>query len=329
MEKVVVGIDIGGTNTEIGVVSPDGNIIARSRISTTQHGSDFDAYLNELVLGIKSCIKSCSDNVLIGIGIGAPNGNYYRGCIEQAPNLKWKGSLPITERLSAFFPGLPIKLTNDANAAAMGEMLFGAAVGYTDFVTITLGTGVGSGIVCNGQLVYGHDGFAGEIGHTIVYPNGRLCGCGRMGCIEAYLSASGLAKTAAELMAKHRTYSVLGDIPFNEITSKDIYDAAISGDWLANEVFAISAQIMGIKLADVVATTSPKAIFFVGGVAQAGDLLLKPIKENMEKNLLDIYKNSVEILPSGLPGIDVAILGAAALVLDNIDDRHSLRGKTA
>ncbi len=317
MEKIIAGIDIGGTNTEIGIVALNGKITYREKMSTRNHGSDFNAYLTDLVNLIKLTAGKCGNTELAGIGIGAPNGNYLHGTIERAPNLEWEEVVPICELMSVFFPGIPIKLTNDANAAAMGEMLFGAAKGFSDFVTITLGTGVGSGVVCNGQLVYGHDGFAGEIGHTIVYPNGRLCGCGRYGCIEAYLSASGIAKTAAELMVKYRTPSVLGDIPFNSITSKDIYDAAVNGDWLAKEVFKISGETMGFKLADIVATTSPKAIFFTGGVAMAGDILLKPIKESMEKHLLPIFQNKVEILASGLPGTDVAILGAAALVLEN------------
>lgn len=318
MDNVIIGIDIGGTNTEVGVIKLNGDIVKRDKMPTRKHGADFNAYLADLVELINSAVKTCGNVKLAGIGIGAPNGNYLHGTIEQAPNLEWKEVVPICKLMSAYFPNIPIELTNDANAAAMGEMLFGAAKGYTDFITITLGTGVGSGIVCNGQLVYGHDGFAGEIGHTTVYPNGRLCGCGRYGCIEAYLSASGLAKTAAELMVKYRIPSVLGDIPFNKITSKDIYDAAKNGDWLAQEVFKVSGETMGLKLADVVATTSPKAIFFTGGVAKAGDMLLKPMKESMEKHMLSIFKNKVELLPSGLPGVDVALLGAAALVLEKI-----------
>jgi glucokinase len=318
MEKVIVGIDIGGTNTEAGVVRLNGEIMQRGKMPTREHGADFSAYLKDLVKLIHSLIEVCGNVELAGIGIGAPNGNQHNGTIEQAPNLDWKGVVPVCDLLSEKFPNIPISLTNDANAAAMGEMLFGAAKGYKDFVTITLGTGVGSGVVCNGQLVCGHDGFAGEIGHTIVYPGGRLCGCGRFGCIEAYLSASGLVKTASELMVKYRTPSILGDIPFNKLTSKNVFEAAQKGDWLAQEVFRLSGETMGIKLADIVATTSPKAFFIVGGVALAGDLLLKPIKESLERNVMSIFKDKVEILPSGLPGIDVAILGSAALVCDMV-----------
>ncbi|HON18613.1 MAG TPA: ROK family protein [Salinivirgaceae bacterium] len=317
-QKIVVGIDIGGTNTEVGLITFEGNILQRGTMPTRGRGPNFEHYLNSLTDLIHSMLNKQNNIELCGIGIGAPNGNFHTGAIEFAPNLEWEGIVPICKLLSQRFQGIPIKLTNDANAAALGEMLFGAARGYTDFVTITLGTGVGSGIVSNGQLVYGHDGFAGEIGHTTVYPNGRLCGCGRYGCIEAYLSASGLVKTALELMVKYRTASVLGDIPPNKLQSKDIYEAAVSGDWLAQEVFRQAGETMGLKLADVVATLSPQAFFFVGGVTKAGDILLDPIRQSLERYVMPIFKNKVKILPSGLPGIDSAILGAGALVLNDI-----------
>ncbi len=320
--KIVLGIDIGGTNTEAGLVNFDGEILHRGTIPTRGRGPDFMGYLNALSSFLKEMLSKIPDADLCGIGIGAPNGNFHNGSIEYAPNLEWEGIIPVCKLMSEKFPGIPIQLTNDANAAALGEMIFGAARGYKDFVTITLGTGVGSGIVSNGQLVYGHDGFAGELGHTTVYPNGRLCGCGRYGCIEAYLSASGLVKTALELMVKYRTSSILGDIPPNKLTSKDIYEGAIVGDWLAQEVFRQAGETMGLKLADVVATLSPQAIFFVGGVTKAGDILLDPIRQSMERHLMPIFKNKVKILPSGLPGIDSAILGAAALVIKEIQNQQ-------
>ena len=257
MNNVLIGIDIGGTNTEVGVIELNGEIIKRDKMPTRKHGADFNAYLTDLVELINSAVKTCGNVKLVGIGIGAPNGNYLHGTIEQAPNLEWEEVVPICKLMSAYFPNIPIELTNDANAAAMGEMLFGAAKGYTDFITITLGTGVGSGIVCNGQLVYGHDGFAGEIGHTTVYPNGRLCGCGRYGCIEAYLSASGLAKTAAELMVKYRTIC-FRNIPTIKMPRK-IFTTANGIGW--HKVFKVSGAI-DPKLADVVATTSPKQYFY-------------------------------------------------------------------
>ena len=315
MRKVVVGVDVGGTNTEVGIVLMSGEIVARGTISTRKYGADFSLYMSDLHRVIQSLISLVDDLQLTGIGIGAPNGNSREGTIEQAPNLQWKGVIPFCSALKTLFPNIPINLTNDANAAAMGELMFGAARGYSDFVSITLGTGLGSGIISGGKLIDGHDGFAGEIGHTIVYPGGRECGCGRFGCIETYLSASGIVRTAFELMVKYKVTSILSNIPFSSMTSKDVFEAATQGDWLAREVFAKSGEILGLKLADVVATLSPKAFFIVGGVASAGDLLLKPTRESMEKNLLSIYKNKIEVLPSGLPGMDVAILGAAALVM--------------
>ncbi|MDD4746137.1 MAG: ROK family protein [Salinivirgaceae bacterium] len=315
MKKVVVGIDVGGTNTEVGIVLMSGEIVARATMSTQKYGADFNAYISDLQSLIESLVSMDDDLQLMGIGIGAPNGNSREGTIEQAPNLQWIGVTPFCRILKTRFPNIPINLTNDANAAAMGEVMFGAARGYSDFVSITLGTGLGSGIISGGKLIDGHDGFAGEIGHTIVYPGGRECGCGRFGCIETYLSASGIVRTAFELMVKYKASTILSNFSFSTMTSKDVFDAAIQGDWLAREVFAKSGEILGLKLADIVATLSPRAFFVVGGVARAGDLLLKPTRESMERNLLSIYKNKVKVLPSGLPGMDVAILGAAALVM--------------
>ncbi len=313
MEEIVAGIDIGGTNTEVGLVTKNGNVLERNAMKTHKHGSNFDAYLDDLARMISSLVKK-NNVILTGIGIGAPNGNIHNGSIEHAPNLKWKGIIPFCEKLNHFFPEIPVKLTNDANAAALGEKLFGNGRGLNNFLTITLGTGVGSGFIVNGQLMYGHDGMAGEAGHTVVDPNGRKCACGRRGCLETYVSASGIVRTAAELLSIHHFKSKLAEIPFSELQSKQIAELAEQGDEVAREVFAVTGKTLGMKLADFVAITSPKAIFIAGGVVNAGELLLKPVRENMEANLLGIYKGKVKIEKSGLPGIDSAILGAAALV---------------
>ena len=241
------------------------------------------------------------------------NGNYFNGTIEFAPNLPWRGVIPLAQMLTDRF-GIPVSLTNDANAAAIGEMTYGAARGLKDFIMITLGTGVGSGIVVNGQLVYGHDGFAGELGHVIVRPNnGRLCGCGRTGCLEAYTSATGVARTAREFLEVRNDPSSLRQIPIQDITSKDVYDAAITGDKLALEIFDYTGKILGEAFANFIAFSSPKAIILFGGLAKAGDLILKPIKEAMDRNTLNIYKGKVKIMFSELKESDAAVLGASAL----------------
>lgn len=313
MNKVVAGIDIGGTNSEVGLVKRNGEVVKRASLKTRKHGVDFNAYLTELTRLIKD-LASDANLELIGIGIGAPNGNVHTGSIEFAPNLDWKGVVPVCEKLGAFFPELPVKLTNDANAAALGEKLFGNGIGINDFVTITLGTGVGSGFIVNGQLMYGHDGMAGEVGHTVVDPHGRMCACGRRGCLETYVSASGIVRTAAELLSIHQFNSKLAQIPFSELESKTIAQLAQEGDKVALEVFEVTGQTLGMKLADIVATTSPKVIFLAGGVVNAGELLLEPVRRHLNKNLLGIYKDKVRVEKSGLPGIDSAILGSAALI---------------
>lgn len=313
MNKVVAGIDIGGTNSEIGLVKSNGEVVNRASIKTQKHGIDFDAYLSELSKLIKKMAID-ANMVLNGIGIGAPNGNIHTGNIEFAPNLSWKGKVPLCGKLGKHFPNIQIKLTNDANAAALGEKLFGKGKGINDFVTITLGTGVGSGFVVNGELMYGHDGMAGEVGHTIIDPNGRMCGCGRRGCLETYVSASGIVRTAAELLSIHRFNSKLAHIPFSELESKTIATLATEGDSVAQEVFEITGRTLGMKLADIVAITSPEVIFITGGVINAGELLLNPIRKHLENNLLEVYKGKVRIEKSGLPGTDSAILGAAALI---------------
>lgn len=309
----VVGIDIGGTNTVFGIVDARGTIIDNGSIKTGKH-SKIEDYVNELYENLFQLLeKNDAVDKIAGIGVGAPNGNYFNGTIEFAPNLPWRGVLPLADLLSEKF-GIPVALTNDANAAAIGEMTYGAARGLKDFIMITLGTGVGSGIVVNGQLVYGHDGFAGELGHVIVKPvNGRACGCGRTGCLETYASATGVARTAREFLEIRKDNSLLRQIPIQDITSKDVYDAAIAGDQIAKDIFEYTGQILGEAFANFTAFTSPKAIVLFGGLAKSGDLIMKPIKESMERNMLNIYKNKVTLLFSELKESDAAVLGASAL----------------
>ena len=309
----VVGIDIGGTNTVFGIVDARGTIIASGSIKTNKF-NEVEDYVNELHTELFRLLEqnNATDKIM-GIGVGAPNGNYFNGTIEFAPNLPWRGVIPLAQMLTDRF-GIPVSLTNDANAAAIGEMTYGAARGLKDFIMITLGTGVGSGIVVNGQLVYGHDGFAGELGHVIVRPNnGRLCGCGRTGCLEAYTSATGVARTAREFLEVRNDPSSLRQIPIQDITSKDLYDAAITGDKLALEIFDYTGKILGEAFANFIAFSSPKAIILFGGLAKAGDLILKPIKEAMDRNTLNIYKGKVKIMFSELKESDAAVLGASAL----------------
>lgn len=248
-----------------------------------------------------------------GIGVGVPNGNYFKGTIEFAPNLPWRGVVPLASLIEDAFT-LPTVLTNDANAAAIGEMTYGAARGMKDFIMITLGTGLGSGIVVNGQLVYGHDGFAGELGHVIVFPEGRRCGCGRKGCLETYVSATGIVRTMHELLQSRHIPSLLRDMNPTAITSKTIRDAALKGDALAIEAFEFTGKILGQQLANFVAFSSPEAIILFGGLTRAGDLIFRPTIHAMEENLLQIYKNKIKVLPSELKESDAAILGASALV---------------
>ena len=309
----VVGIDIGGTNTVFGIVDARGTIIASGSIKTNKF-NEVEDYVNELHTELFRLLEqnNATDKIM-GIGVGAPNCNYFNGTIEFAPNLPWRGVIPLAQMLTDRF-GIPVSLTNDANAAAIGEMTYGAARGLKDFIMITLGTGVGSGIVVNGQLVYGHDGFAGELGHVIVRPNnGRLCGCGRTGCLEAYTSATGVARTAREFLEVRNDPSSLRQIPIQDITSKDVYDAAITGDKLALEIFDYTGKILGEAFANFIAFSSPKAIILFGGLAKAGDLILKPIKEAMDRNTLNIYKGKVKIMFSELKESDAAVLGASAL----------------
>ena len=317
MEKVVAGIDIGGTFTKLGIVNQDGKVYADTSIPTDTH-KEIDTYLDHLAEAVRGLLRTQEGRLeMAGIGIGAPNGNYYRGVIEYAPNLNWKGLVPLVELFKAHFD-IPIVLTNDANAAALGEMMYGGARTMTDFIVITLGTGLGSGIVVNGKVVYGHDGFAGEMGHVSVVENGRTCGCGRKGCLEAYVSATGIVRTVYELLAMHTEKSLLREIPFEKLTAKDISDAAKQEDPIAVKAFDKTGWILGRTLADIVALFSPEAIFLFGGLSNAGDLIFKPAKSYMEENLLNIYRDKVKILPSGLTETNAAVLGSAGLIWKEI-----------
>jgi len=310
----VIGIDIGGTNTVFGVVDARGTILYSGSIKTGKH-ADVNDYVTELAKGLQQVIDQAGGaDKIKGIGVGAPNGNYFSGCIEFAPNLPWKGKIPLAQLISEGIGGIPVTLTNDANAAAIGEMTYGAARGMKDFIVITLGTGVGSGIVINGNLVYGHDGFAGELGHVIMRRhNARLCGCGRHGCLEAYTSATGVARTAREYLEIRKDDSVLRDKDPDDITSKDVYDAAMLNDKLALEIFESTGQMLGEAFADFIAFSSPEAIILFGGLTKAGDLIMNPIKESMEKNLLKVFAGKTKLLFSQLKEADAAVLGASAL----------------
>jgi glucokinase len=314
--QLAIGIDIGGTGTKYGIVDRIGNILFSGEISTKGHAEVkgfIDALYDSLHLLIE---KAGGPGRVKGIGVGAPNGNYYTGTVEYAPNLPWKGILPLAKMIEDKFK-LHVTLTNDANAAAIGEMMYGAAKGMKDFIMITLGTGVGSGIVANGQLIYGHDGFAGELGHTIVIPDGRVHkGTGKKGSLESYASATGVTLTAIEMMEKSKTESLLRNVPKDKLDSKAVYEAAIQGDELAIQIFEFTGKILGLALANAVMFSSPEAIILFGGLTKAGDLILKPTKENMEANLIQVFQNKVKLLVSHLREADAAVLGASALVWD-------------
>ena len=316
LDPLVVGIDIGGTGTKFGIVDKDGNVLSSGEISTKKHAT-VDTFMDELHDKLYVMIQKVGGPGRIkGIGMGAPNGNYYTGTVEYAPNLPWRGIIPLAQLLQDKLK-LPVTLTNDANAAAIGEMMYGAAKGMRDFIMITLGTGVGSGIVANGQLIYGHDGFAGELGHTIVIPDGRLHpGTGKHGSLESYASATGVRYTAVEFLEKSDTPSLLRALPKEAIDSKKVYEAAIQGDALAREVYDFTGKILGLALANAVMFSSPEAIILFGGLTKAGELLLTPTREHMEANLIQIFQNKVKILISHLKESDAAILGASALAWD-------------
>ena len=309
----VIGIDMGGTNTAFGIVDARGNVIASSSIKTRKH-SKIEDYIDELHTEINRLIEANdAQDKIQGIGIGAPNANYFTGIIEDGVNLPWPTPIPLADLITEKF-GIPTIITNDANAAAIGEMTYGAARGLKDFIMITLGTGVGSGIVINGQMVYGHDGFAGELGHVIMKRNnGRMCGCGRTGCLEAYCSATGVARTAREFLEIRNDPSTLRNIPVDEITSKDVYDAAITGDKIAKDIFEYTGEILGQALADFASFSSPEAFVLFGGLTKAGDLIMKPVKESLDKNILGCSRGKVKLLVSELKESDAAILGASAL----------------
>ncbi len=312
MIEVAIGIDIGGTNTVFGIVDELGNCLAQNSIKTDTY-EDVNDFVKELSDEIKKLIAGENKNLDVkGIGIGAPNGNYFNGTVEFAPNLRWKGVIHFVDLFKKHFE-YPVILTNDANAAAIGEMIYGAAKGMMDFFVVTLGTGLGSGFVANGEMIYGHDGFAGELGHTIAVSDGRKCGCGRKGCLEQYASATGIVKTVKELL-KINNNSILRDIPEEEITSKIIFEAAEKRDELALDAFDYTGKILGRSLADAVAITSPEAIILFGGLALAGDYIFEPTKRYMEENMLNIFKNKVKLLPSMITESNAAILGASALV---------------
>ena len=312
-KQVALGIDIGGTNTKYGFVNHRGEILEKGSIRTDEYERVED-FIDALYATISPLMKKhCGQRQIDGIGVGAPNANYYTGTIEQAPNLRWKGIVPFAELMTKKF-GLPCTMTNDANAAALGEMMFGAARGMKDFIMITLGTGVGSGIISGGSLIYGHDGFAGELGHTIVKPGGRKhWSTGSEGSLEAYASATGIAITAKKMRAEFPD-SMLNTYPEEEIDSKVVYECALKGDPTAIEVFRYTGQKLGEALANFVMFSSPEAILLFGGVIKAGDFILKPTKLHMERNLLPIFRNKVRLVFSELDEADAAILGASALV---------------
>ena len=316
MKRFVVGIDVGGTNTEIAIVDNDGEILDGYNVSTRCCES-FEEYIMLIGEGIAELIKR---NKLEGkiekIGVGAPNANFYSGNIEHAPNLLWKGILPFAEMLTKK-TGLQVVLTNDANAAAIGEQFFGGAKGMNDFIMVTLGTGLGSGIFCNGKLIYGHDGFAGELGHTLVDTNrGRLCGCGRRGCLETYVSSTGIVTTAIEMLTSTKEKSLLKKIPYNQLTSLDIANAANAGDDIAIKAFDFTGKMLAIALVNAVSITSPKSIFLSGGLMKSGDLLLKPLKMHYNQQVLPLFKDKVSIQVSELLDKNTGLLGAAALALN-------------
>jgi glucokinase len=310
MDRTVVGIDVGGTNSPFGFVDENGNILAKGTIRT-DFFAEFGDYLKALIIEIE--LKKLEHNIeIVGYGIGAPNGNYYHGSIENAPNLRWKGIINFTQQVTEK-TGLPAFLTNDANAAAIGEKIFGNAKDMNDFIVITLGTGLGSGIFCGGKLLYGSTGFAGEIGHIVVDFDGRKCGCGRKGCLETYASATGIVRTVLEKLQDGNIKSGLRNYGKDKIDSKIIYDEAVKGDALALEAFEFTGEILGKALANAAAFSSPEAIFLFGGLANAGELIFEPAKRHMETNMLNNFKGTIKLLPSGLKENNAAVLGAAAL----------------
>ena len=312
-KDLVLGIDVGGQTAKCGVVDAEGNILAQRVIRSNMHTSAVE-FIDALADALHELVAEAgAEGRILGIGMGAPNGNYYTGVIENAPNVTWarNGRVPVAQMLQERMEGIPVILTNDANAAAVGEMHYGAARGMKNFIVITLGTGVGSGIVIDGKVVYGHDGFAGELGHTCAIRDGRLCGCGKKGCLEAYCSAVGAAKTAEEWLAESDEPSLLREL--DKVTSKDIYEAACQGDKLAIRVLEYTGTLLGQSLADFIAFSAPEAIILFGGLARARKFLEEPIRTAMNENVVSLWRNKVNLLFSPLKGSDAAILGAAAL----------------
>jgi len=319
MKQIVVGMDIGGTNAPFNFVDKDGNILLSSNVNLpTASFADVKDFIKAFHEKIEESLKSYPEPLKIkGIGVGAPNGNYYNGTIELAPNLPWKGLIPFVELVEEYYD-VPVYITNDANAAAIGEGVFGAAKGLKDFIVITLGTGLGSGIYAGGQLIYGFNGFAGELGHTTAVVGGRQCGCGRKGCLETYASATGIRRTVFELLASSNEPSMLRKISFDDLTAAMVSEAALKGDKIAKEAFEYTGEVLGRMLADFAAFTTPEAFFLFGGLANAGELIFEPTIRHMEQNIMQIFKGKIKVLPSGLNGASAAILGAAALVWEKL-----------
>ncbi len=316
MKKVVAGVDIGGTNTVYGLVDEKGKVLSQGSFKTTDYPK-VENFVTALAAAIRKLLTANKELNLAGIGIGAPDANYHRGTIEHAPNLAWKGIVPLADLIKKKI-NVPVVVTNDANAAAMGEMIFGGAKKMKDFIVLTLGTGLGSGIVIDGKMVYGHTGFAGELGHMTVVPNGRECGCGRKGCFETYASATGLVKTVIQLMSEMRDESPLREIPVSKLTSKKIAEAAAKKDPIAVRAMNETAEILGFGIINSIVFSSPEAIFLFGGLAQAGEMLFKPVRAYLEKNNYVLMKNTVKILPSGISESNGAVLGSAALIWNDI-----------
>lgn len=310
----VIGLDLGGTNSVFGIVDADANVVVSTSIRTAEQPL-VDVYVDRCCTALAPLIEKVGGiGNIKGMGIGAPNGNYYKGTVELAPNLPWKGIVPLAKMFEQKL-GVPVVLTNDANAAAIGEMTFGVAKGMKNFIMITLGTGVGSGVVVNGELVYGCDGFAGELGHVIVdtSADARLCGCGRKGCLETYCSATGVARTAREFLTKRSDATELRDIPLEEVTSKDVSIAAEHGDQLAQDIYKFTGELLGRSCANFTTFSSPEAYIFFGGLTKAGNLLMDPIKQAYDANVLNIFKGKAKMLISQLDDAQAAVLGAAAL----------------
>lgn len=320
--ELVLGIDIGGTFTKIGLVDREGSIHHEDEISTRGYES-----IEEFIVALHSHVMQSLGKIedsfsLLGIGVGAPNGNFYKGTIENAPNLAWKGKIEFVKLMEDQFQ-LPVLVTNDANAAALGEMLFGDAGDLKNFLMITLGTGLGSGLVVNGDVVYGHDGFAGELGHVLVYDQGRQCGCGKRGCLEAYVSATGIKRTVYEMIAEESLESEFREIPFSRLKPKLITAMAEQGDPIAIKAFERTGFLLGRALADTVAHISPARIFLFGGLAKAGKWIIDPAKRSMEEHLLPIFRDKIDIVPSALLNKNIAVLGAAALIWKRLDEESA------